>query len=86
MAQIQKLLSRFLAQPSPKDFTWQELVKLLSHFGYEEFKGGNTGGSRRKFVNVHKRIIHLHKPHPSQILKQYMISDVVEHLKQEGLL
>jgi len=31
----------------PKDFTYDELVSLLSYFEYYEFKKGKTDGSRR---------------------------------------
>lgn len=60
---IQKLKS------NPKDFTWDELRKVLSHFGFEELKAGKTGGSRRKFVNSSKDIISLHEPHPQKTVK-----------------
>ncbi len=82
MSRFEKLLRRFLSVP--KDFTWKELVKILSAFGYEEITGGKTGGSRRKFKDFKNNIISLHKPHPSNILKEYIISDVITHLKIEG--
>lgn len=84
MSQLEKLVSRLLTVP--KDFTWDELVKLLAFFGYEEITGGKTGGSRRKFVDGHKNIIALHKPHPSNIVKQYAIREVITHLKEKGHL
>lgn len=84
MAQIQKLIKRFLSNPT--DFTWEELIKLLSYFGYEELKKGKTGGSRRKFADNTGDIISLHKPHPSSIVKRYAINDVVQKLKEKGLL
>jgi hypothetical protein len=77
-----KLLRRFLS--APKDFTWEELVKILASFGYKEIITGKTGGSRRKFKNVKNNIISLHKPHPSNTLKDYVISDVISHLKING--
>ena len=82
MAQIEKLLKKLLSKPS--DFTWDELVKILGHFGYEEMKKGKTGGSRRKFANKDNHIISLHKPHPSNILKHYQVKDVVDVLKERG--
>jgi hypothetical protein len=82
MAKIEKLIARLLSNPT--DFTWDELVKILSHFGYEELKKGKTGGSRRKFADETKHIISLHKPHPKNILKRYHIDDVVAALKEKG--
>ena len=84
MSQIQKLIVRLLSYP--KDFTWDELVKILNHFGYTELKVGKTGGSRRKFVDNEKRIISLHKPHPAKILKRYQLEDVINTLKETGYL
>jgi len=82
LGKIEKLIERFLKVP--KDFTWDELVTLLSHFGYEPLKTSKTGGSRRKFVNNKKVIINLHKPHPEPELKQYAIKQVIETLKEQG--
>ncbi len=84
MSQIQKLIVRLLSYP--KDFTWEELVKILDHFGYIELKKGKTGGSRRKFVDNEKRIISLHKPHPAKILKRYQLEDVIHTLRETGYL
>ena len=80
MSKIEKLLSRFLNSPS--DFTWEELKKILTHFGYIEMPNGISGGSRRKFVDNDKNVISLHKPHPKNILKRYVIKLVTEHLIQ----
>ncbi len=82
MAQIDKLLKKLLSKPS--DFTWDELVKILKHFGYKELKTGKTGGSRRRFANDQKHVINLHKPHPGNILKHYQVKDVVDALKETG--
>lgn len=84
MSRQEKLTSRLLSVP--KDFTWDELVKVLAQYGYTEIKGGKTGGSRRRFVDDDKNVITLHKPHPSNILKSYAIREVIIHLKLKGLL
>jgi hypothetical protein len=54
MSKVEKLIERLKARP--KDFTWDEAVKVLKHFGYEQLAQGKTGGSRRKFVNSDKQI------------------------------
>jgi hypothetical protein len=84
MAKIDKLIERLLMKPS--DFTWDELIKILGHFGYAELKKGKTGGSRRKFANGGNHIISLHKPHPGNIMKRYMIEQVITVLKENGNL
>jgi predicted RNA binding protein YcfA (HicA-like mRNA interferase family) len=84
MSRQEKLIIRLLSVP--KDFTWDELVKILNSFGYEELKGGKTGGSRRRFVDGNKNIITLHKPHPANIVKAYAIREIIEHLTMKGHL
>jgi len=84
MSRQEKLLNRLLSVP--KDFTWEELIKVLNSFGYEELKGGKTGGSRRRFVDENKNIITLHKPHPGNIVKAYMIREIIDHLKEKGYI
>ena len=79
MTQLEKLHKRICAKP--KDFTWDELVKLLQAHGYAELTGGKTGGSRRRFYNADTQAaILLHKPHPGNILKSYQLKEVIEQL------
>jgi len=80
MAKKEKLLQRLLSLP--KDFTWDELVTLLYYLGFEEEGKGKTGGSRRKFVDANGNVIALHKPHPRNIVKEYAIRQVVDHLRE----
>ncbi|WP_316801495.1 type II toxin-antitoxin system HicA family toxin [Pedobacter frigidisoli] len=84
MGQFEKLEERFLSEP--KDFTWEELMKVLKYFGFTPLKAGKTGGSRRKFSDAAKHIVSLHKPHPSNIVKGYVIRQVIEQLKALGHL
>jgi hypothetical protein len=56
MSRQEKLLNRFLSVPS--DFTWEELIKILTGFGYLELKAGKTGGSRRRFADKDKKHYH----------------------------
>ena len=79
MGKIDKLIAKL--KSNPKDFSWDELKKVLSHYGYEEIKKkGKTSGSRRKFVNDKRAIISLHEPHPERIIKTYVIKQIIEHL------
>ena len=83
MGRKEKLLARL--RERPKDFTWEELTSLLRTLGYAQRKPGKTGGSRRKFVHPTAPPIALHKPHPGRIVKRYVINDILEFLKSEGL-
>ena len=81
---IDKLLDRFLN--NPKDLTFEELVQVLKYYGFNEVKTGKTSGSRCRFCNENKRIITFHKPHPKNIIKPYVIKDIIFALKQENLI
>jgi len=84
MTKHEKLLDRLLSRP--KDFTWDELSKVLNGLGYKSLSGGKTGGSRARFVHPSSPPIILHKPHPKPILKRYQIDGIIDLLKQEKLL
>lgn len=49
MSKKEKLILRFKSMPS--DFHYDEMVKLLGYFGFNEVKKGKTSGSRVKFMN-----------------------------------
>lgn len=84
MGTKEKLIERFKKQPN--DFTFDEMEKLLSIFGYVKSNKGKTSGSRIIFKNENKRPIMLHKPHPGNIIKEYAMKQVLNDLKEEGLL
>ena len=84
MNRSDKLVERFKAEPT--DFTWDEMVRLLSQLGFDEVRGGRTGGSRRRFIHKEAGIITLHRPHPSNIVKRYAIRQVKSKLESEGLI
>ncbi len=79
MSKKEKLIQRFLNMPS--DFHYDEMVKLLGHFGFTEVKKGKTSGSRVKFENEEGIPIILHKPHPSGIMKRYQMKQINEILE-----
>ncbi|NLF41699.1 MAG: type II toxin-antitoxin system HicA family toxin [Bacteroidales bacterium] len=81
MSQKEKLLSKLFTKP--KDFKWDELRNLLVGLGYRELEGS---GSRVKFQNDELgSMINLHKPHPGNIVKSYVIERVIEVLKEKGI-
>jgi hypothetical protein len=85
MSKNAKLVKRFLSKP--KDFTFDELRRLLSSFGYEEEKAGKTAGSRITFYNARTGDeIKLHKPHPSPIMKRYLLDLIEQRLRDKEVL
>jgi predicted RNA binding protein YcfA (HicA-like mRNA interferase family) len=78
MSQHQKLVDRLLTVPA--DFTWDEMVRLLSGFGYKE---NSSGGSHRRFENPTSGdiIMGLVKPHhPHKEVRRAYLRKVIQHL------
>lgn len=84
MGTKEKLIERFKSQPS--DFTFDEMEKLLSIFGYVKSNKGKTSGSRVVYKNGSKRPIMLHKPHPGNIIKIYAMKQVLKDLVESGFI
>ena len=84
MGSKEKLIERF--KRLPNDFTFDEMERLLSIFGYEKSNKGKTSGSRVIYHNEKKRPIMLHKPHPGNIIKGYAMKQVLDELKEAGFL
>ncbi|WP_366940980.1 type II toxin-antitoxin system HicA family toxin [uncultured Chitinophaga sp.] len=84
MSRQEKLLARFLAVPV--DFTWDELVSIMRLFGFMEIHKGHTGGSRRKFTDVSGRLVLFHKPHPGNVVKRYVLKDLIRFLISKGYI
>lgn len=83
MGKKDKLIKRLLKKP--KDFTFDEMESLLSYFDYELKQGGT--GSGVKFIKVGSNdVINFHKPHPNGILKRYVLDQVIEKLRKDGLI
>ena len=85
MSRFEKLLQRFRTRP--RDFTYEELRRLLKGLGYAELTEGKTSGSRVAFYSANREhIIRLHKPHPAKELKRYQINDVFDELRRIGAI
>jgi len=85
MSRSDKLLERLKAKP--KDFTYDELVKLLKGLGFKLDDKGKTSGSRVAFYHEQSMvIIRLHKPHPKNELKVYQTNEVIRVLKGMGVI
>ena len=83
MSTREKLIKRF--KRLPKDFTWDELVRLFGFFGFLLDSKGKTSGSGVQFVKdgeVHA----LHKPHPTNVIKAYALKRVYNFLNEKGFL
>ena len=82
MSRREKLLARLRSRPT--DFSWTDLQRLMEQLGFEELCGS---GSRRKFVSKSsRRIVSLHRRHPDGNLLPYQIRDILDFLRQEGLI
>lgn len=83
MSKKEKLVKRLLKLP--KDFTFDEMESLLSYFGYK-LKQSNTGSGVKFIQSDSNETINFHKPHPNGILKRYILEQVIEKLRKDGLL
>lgn len=83
MAKIDKLLERLLSLPT--DMTWDELTTIMNYYGFKEQNDGKTSGSSRKYSSDTQRFV-LHKPHPKNVCKRYMLKIVINALKKEGYI
>jgi hypothetical protein len=83
MSKKEKLIDRLIKKP--KDFTFDEMVLLLSYFGYE-LKQGGTGSGVKFIKEGSNEVINFHKPHPNGVLKKYVLDQVVEKLRKDGQL
>lgn len=82
MSKQQKLLRRLVSKPT--DFTWSELVSLMTALGFEVEK---SSGSGRKFIHTQTdATLFIHEPHPARVLKVYQVRDVIQLLKAEGFI
>ena len=83
MSRKDKLIERLKSKP--KDFEFGEAQTLLELCGYTLSNAGNTSGSRVCFVKD-KKVFRMHKPHPRKELLAYQTNELIDELKQEGLL
>jgi len=83
MSKKEKFLPKLCATPSPKDFSWDDFVTLMGHFGFT-----NTchGGSHYMFEHISGFRFSMSKTHPSGILKSYQIRDAKNALRYIGVI
>ena len=85
MNKKEKLIKRF--RTLPRDFTFEEVVSLFQNFGFELENKGATSGSRIKFYNEADQIAYImHRPHPSNIIKGYMMRDILNFMMKNNYI
>ena len=78
---VEKLKNRLLSKP--KDFTYDEAKRLLESFGFSENNKGKTSGSRVIFFRKSdEKIFYLHRPHPQNTLKLYVIKALIDFINE----
>ena len=83
MSTKDKLIERLKKQP--KDFTWEELVRLFGLFGFTIYNKGKTSGSRVIFENGNDQFL-AHKPHPKNIIKESAVKQVLNYLIENNYI
>jgi len=83
MSQKDKLIARLVSKP--RDFSFNEAKSLLELCGYTMSNAGRASGSRICFTRG-KKIFRMHKPHPRKELLAYQVKELIDELKQEGLI
>ncbi|MDR0931625.1 MAG: type II toxin-antitoxin system HicA family toxin [Victivallales bacterium] len=79
MSTKDKLIARF--KTLPKDFTFEEVVRVFGIFGFTIGNKGKTSGSRVVFTKEDVTYV-MHKPHPSNIVKESALKSALNYLKR----
>lgn len=83
MSTKEKLVRRFCQLP--KDFTFEELIRLMHFFGFELDNKGSSSGSRVVFVR-NDMTLDMHRPHPGNIIKPKTLKYIYDYLHGKALL
>jgi len=83
MSKKDKRMERLLSKP--KDYTFDELRSLMLGLGFKEYSRGNTSGSAVRFYRESDQAaFDLDKPHPGNIIKGYLMKQLISVLKEHG--
>ena len=82
MSTKDKLIERF--KKLPKDFTFEELVLLMTSLGFSITNKGATSGSRIGFIKG-SLLIKMHRPHPQNIVGYKTLKEIQALLKKEKI-
>ena len=80
MSRLDKEIERLKSKP--KDYIYDEAKSLLNKLGLIENNKGKTSGSGVEFKNEYGMKIMLHKPHPKNIIKPYIIKEILNNLEE----
>lgn len=83
MGNKEKLLEKLYR--SEHSFTFSDAVTLFESLGCALSDKGRTSGSRVMFTHSGHPPIILHRPHPQKELKAYVVRQLRDYIKQEGL-
>ena len=79
MAKLDKIKDKIFCKPTTSKLTWNEITSFLNAYGYRELQ---AEGSRVRFVHSDtKDVIRLHRPHPGNELKKYVVEQLQEKLE-----
>jgi len=85
MGRKEKLIERFKGQPT--DFTFDELLRLFSFFGFKPDSKGKTSGSRVRLINKERKMSYnMHRPHPGKRVKSYAMKQALQYLLDNKLI
>ena len=85
MGKVETLIRKLCQTPTPADFRYSDLKKVMAYFGYVESNKGATSGSRVRFYNQETgAMVMLHKPHPGDQMVKGAVESVVEFLREHG--
>jgi hypothetical protein len=85
MGQVETLIEKLCSIPTPAGFRYEDVKRILRHFGYVESNKGMTSGSRVKLYHPDtKAAILLHKPHGASPMPKGAVESVVKFLKEHG--
>lgn len=82
MSSKEKLVKRFLSLP--RDFTFDEVVRLFTLFGFVLSNKGHASGSRVAFVR-NDEVFTMHRPHPGNIVKRGTLLNIKAYLDNKKL-
>lgn len=76
-----EVLAKLYKVPVRSDIKWDDVVKLFESLGADIIQGS---GSRIRIIYEDSPLF-LHKPHPGNWLKKYMVKKVQEFLQEKGI-
>ena len=85
MSKVETLIRKLCQKPTPADFRYSDLKKIMASFGYVESNKGATSGSRVRFYNKETGAsMMLHNPHPGDEMVKGAVESVVTFLREHG--